>query len=70
MGFLKILKRSLSPLKDGKIVDEAVQLSNITNDFCGNSRNNGAPDIGTIECDAGPCYALAMLRAAENYGKY
>jgi parallel beta-helix repeat protein len=62
-------KGDLTLKNGGKIVDKAVKLRAVTNDFCGNPRNKGKPDIGAIEYGAGPCDPSEMLRAAENYGK-
>lgn len=61
-------KADFSLLDGLKIIDKASRLEDVTDDFCGNPRGPGKPDLGAIEFGDTACDPSAMLRAAENYG--
>jgi MYXO-CTERM domain-containing protein len=43
-------------LKDGaQFVDKALAIPEVTDDYCGNARDDGMPDIGAIEYDGDGC---------------
>jgi hypothetical protein len=53
-----------SLLDGSELVDQGVVIAAAPEDFCGNDRNDGSPDLGAVEYDAdlGPCPPITVVQ--------